>query len=155
MALRILTAALFGAAVFLNVFATDNGRAWAQAALPDRTAQTILIRTTIVALNHANVTGNYAVLRDLGSPAFILSNSPASLAASFAALRQSKLDIGPVVMFDPIMPKPAQIDSNGMLRLSGYFPTNPLRVKFELAYTQHDGGWRLAAIAVVAAPPNE
>jgi hypothetical protein len=35
----------------------------------DRELVTILVRTTVVAVHQANITGNYTVLRDLASPA--------------------------------------------------------------------------------------
>jgi hypothetical protein len=36
----------------------------------DRNGVLILIRSTLLALHHANQTGNYTVLRDLGAPGF-------------------------------------------------------------------------------------
>ena len=44
----------------------------------------ILIRATLIALNQANVTGNYTVLRDLGAPA-----SPRRTIAQTSSLRSS------------------------------------------------------------------
>lgn len=37
----------------------------------------LLIRTTLIAVNQANFTGNYSVLRDLGTPQFQAANSDA------------------------------------------------------------------------------
>ncbi len=144
----IAAALIWAAALFSSL------PAWAEPPAIDRAGMVILARNTVIALNHANLTGNYAVLRDLGAPQFILNNSPAKLAASFAALRASGLDLGPVVMFDPIFPDEPKVDDNGLLRLQGYFPTNPLRIKFDLIYTYVQNRWRLASIAVVAAPQN-
>ena len=41
----------------------------------DRNGVLILIRSTLLALDDANKTGNYSVLRDLGAPGFQLANS--------------------------------------------------------------------------------
>jgi hypothetical protein len=50
----------------------------------DRNGVIILIRSTLLALDHANKTGNYTVLRDLGSPGF-QTNTDARLAEIFAS----------------------------------------------------------------------
>ena len=44
----------------------------------DRNGVLILVRSTLIALDQANKTGNYTVLRDLGAPAF-QANSAARL----------------------------------------------------------------------------
>ena len=58
----------------------------------DRNGVLILIRSTLFALDHANKTGNYTVLRDLGSPGF-QSNNAARLAEIFAAERKDNIDL--------------------------------------------------------------
>ena len=50
--------------------AASKDAAAAPPTLPDQYKLNMLIRTTIIAVNQANKTGNYAVLRDLGSPNF-------------------------------------------------------------------------------------
>src|SRR4051812_18904799 len=49
----------------------------------DRNGVLILIRSTLLALDHANRTGNYTVLRDLGAPGFYTANTAARLAEIF------------------------------------------------------------------------
>lgn len=144
---KVLAMAVLWAAIVVS----PTG-ALAQMPIPviDRPGAVILARTTIVALNHANQTGNYAVLRDLGAPQFIVSNTPASLAESFRSLRQKQLEMGPVVMYDPVFAREPRVDQNGNLLLTGYFPTKPVRISFELLYTFVGTRWRLLGISVVA-----
>lgn len=52
-----------------------------------------LARDTVLALNHANATGNYAILRDLGAPGFQQVNTHARLADAFAELRGRQLQL--------------------------------------------------------------
>ena len=66
-------------------------------AVPPPEVLLVLIRTTLVALNQAVYTGNFTVLRDLGSPAFQAANSPAQLGAIFASLRSRNIGVGEVV----------------------------------------------------------
>lgn len=114
-----------------------------------------LIRGSVAALNQANITGDYAVLRDLGSPGFREANSATTLAESFAGLRARAIDLAPAAVIDPRLYRPAAIDAQGYLRLTGYFPSAPEQVNFDLAYAFHDGAWRLFGIGVntsVSAP---
>src|SRR3954468_15777593 len=59
----------------------------------DRNGVLILIRSTLLALDHANRTGNYTVLRDLGAPGFQAGNTAARLSEIFASLRSQNLDL--------------------------------------------------------------
>ena len=53
----------------------------------DRNGVLMLVRSTILALDQANKTGNYTVLRDLGAPGFQV-NTAAKLAEIFATSTQ-------------------------------------------------------------------
>jgi hypothetical protein len=135
--------------------ATRNSTSTSQ--IPSGPALNLLIRTTIIAVNQANQTGNYTVMRELASPDFQKANSAARLAEVFGPLRKRKLDLSPVLFFDPKLVKPAAVDASGMLRLSGFFDTRPERVLFDMLFQAVDGSWRLFGISVFtrpAAPPT-
>lgn len=136
--------------------ASAQGSAQPVPRVPDANGLKILVRTTIVALGQANSTGNYTVFRDLGAPGFQKANTPAKLGGIFSGMRAKKLDFGPVVLFDPTFTKQPAINERGMLRLTGYFPTRPLRVHFDLVYQWVENRWRLFGIAAQAkqAPPQ-
>lgn len=121
-------------------------------AVPDGQRIRILVRTVLVALNHANRTGNYTVLRDLGAPGFRNANDAARLGQIFANLRQRDLDLGPVTVIEPKLEREPFIDERGLLRVAGYFPSRPLQVNFDLAWQHFDGRWLLFGIAVNPAP---
>jgi hypothetical protein len=108
----------------------------------------VLIRSAVVALNQANMTGNYSVLRDLSAPGFQQANSFADLATIFAELRARQLDLGPVVVIDPQLFRPAAIDERGLLRLTGFFASRPEQVNFDLAFQRVEGEWRLFGIGL-------
>jgi len=109
---------------------------------------TIMIRTTLIAYNHANQTGNYSVLRDLGSPSFQKANTQARLAEIFRDERARNVDISAVVVLPPKLSQPAAIDTQGLLVLAGLFDSEPEQVKFTLGFVAVDGIWRLYAIGV-------
>jgi hypothetical protein len=113
----------------------------------DRNGVLILIRTSLLALDQANKTGNYTVLRDLGAPAF-QTNTAARLGEIFAKQRSDNLDLSGVAAIDPQLTVMPQIEANGMLRMAGLFPSVPSQVNFELAFAPVNGQWRLFGISV-------
>jgi hypothetical protein len=115
----------------------------------------LMIRNAIVALNQANLTGNYSVLRDMGTPNFQMTNSSARLAEAFAALRARKIDISPIMFFNPKFASPPSVQDGLVLRVAGVFPTTPEQVNFDLAFQLLGEQWMIAAIAVNVAPPGE
>ena len=123
-----------------------------QASVPDGPILRLLIDTTLIAVNQANLTGNYSVLRDLGAPGFREVNSSARLAEIFSALRQRNLDLSPILLLDPKLVRPPALMENGLLRLSGFFPSAPEQVNFDLAFQLVRDHWLLFGIAVNTSP---
>jgi hypothetical protein len=113
----------------------------------DRNGVLILIRETLLALDQANKTGNYTVLRDLGSPDF-QANSAARLAEIFAQQRRDNVDLSGVAVIDPQLTLLPQIEANGMMHMAGFFPSVPTQVNFELGYAPVNGRWRLFALSI-------
>jgi hypothetical protein len=113
----------------------------------DRNGVLILIRETLLALDQANKTGNYTVLRDLGAPDF-QANSAAQLAEIFAQQRRDNIDLSGVAVIDPQLTLLPQIEANGMMRMAGFFPSVPTQVNFELLYAPVGGRWRLFGLSV-------
>src|SRR5262245_2169677 len=107
-----------------------------------------LIRSTLLSLNDANRTGNYTVLRDLAAPDFQARNTSADLGQVFADLRRRSFDLFSVALAAPQLSAAPAIDGNGMLRLTGAFPTRPLQINFDLLFQNVGGQWRLFGISV-------
>lgn len=113
----------------------------------DRNGVLILIRSSLLALDQANKTGNYTVLRDLGAPGF-QANTAAKLAEIFAKQRNDNIDLAGVAALDPQLTVLPQIESNGMLHMAGFFPSVPTQVNFELLFAPVNGQWRLFGLSV-------
>jgi len=109
---------------------------------------TYLVRSTLMMLNDANRSGNYTVLRDLAAPEFQRNNSAADLAQSFLDLRRRKFDLFAVSFSSPQFSPDPSVDSSGRVRLTGFFPTQPLQIRFDLTFESVDGQWKLFAISV-------
>lgn len=117
----------------------------------DRNGVLILLRSTILALDHANKTGNYTVLRDLGSASFRVHNA-AQLAETFAPHRRDRLDLSGVSVLEPQLSAAPTIGADGLMRLEGLFPSVPSQVNFSLVFAPEDRIWRLAGISLRLSP---
>ena len=110
-----------------------------------------LIRTTINALNQANQTGNYTVLRDLAAPDFRNANDASRLGLIFQVLREQAIDLSPLLQISPEVSETPAINPQGLLRLAGFFPTQPLRVNFDMSFQLVESHWRPYTISVYMA----
>ena len=122
-----------------------------QIALPPAEQMLGLLRTTIIAVNQANQTGNYTVLRDLGAPDFRANNDASRLSSIFQVLREKAIDFTPLLQISPEVSEAPAITEQGLLRLVGYFPTEPLRVNFDLSFQAVEGRWKPYGISVYLA----
>lgn len=115
--------------------------------VPDQLTLSKLLWSTIAAVDHANKTGNYSVLRDLGSTGFQTINNAAALAGIFAGIRNQRIDLSdtllvpPTYEFAPVMVEPR------LLRMRGAFNLRPRAIAFDLIYQWNDG-WKLHGIAL-------
>lgn len=107
-----------------------------------------LIRSTMLTLNDANRSGNYTVLRDLASPEFQANNSAADLSVIFTDLRKRNFDLFSTALIAPQLSSQPTITENQMLRLTGFFPTRPKQINFDLLFQSVRGQWRLFGISV-------
>ncbi len=120
---------------------------------PSRELQVMLIRNALTAVSHGNLTGNYTVLRDLGTPAFRERNTAAQLAGIFQRLREQKTDLSPVLALEPQLTEAPIIDQSGELQLVGYFSTQPLQIQFRLAFQLVQGIWVIDTISLGTSEP--
>jgi hypothetical protein len=141
---------LMFAAVMAAITSAGHAETPTQAPKPaqiDRNGVLILIRSSLLALDQANKTGNYTVLRDIGAPGF-QSNTAARLGEIFAKLRNDNLDLSGVAVIDPQLNLLPQIEPNGLMHMAGFFPSVPSQVNFDLSFAPVNGQWRLFGISV-------
>jgi hypothetical protein len=119
-----------------------------QAAVPDPIVINKLVWSAMAALDQANQTGNYSVLRDMGAPSFQTNNSAATLGGIFQALRAQQVDLGYTLLVAPNFQFPPAIVQGGLLRVRGTFPLRPAAIGFDLLFQNISGQWRIFGIAV-------
>ena len=115
--------------------------------VPGTNKMTLLIQSHMSALSQAIATENYTVLRALGAPAYQSANSPEKLSQTFAKFKTDKIDFSPVILFTPVLVQQPAIDEHGMLRLTGFYKTEPQNVHFDMLFQLVSGNWRLFGIS--------
>ena len=108
----------------------------------------ILVQSTLAALHQANVTGDYSVFLKLASSGFRQANTPDQMANGFRAFRDNRINLAPVLLYDPQWRYAPTVQRGDWLRLIGVIPTQPQAVAFDLGFVPEEGQWRLAAISV-------
>ena len=116
--------------------------------LPDQAELAGLVWSTLIALDQANRTGNYTVLRDLGAPGFRQANTAADLSQIFAAIRAQDPGLGRVLSAEPVYTEPPRLTDAGQLYLSGRFAGRPQGISFEMLFEAQGGGWLLFGLSV-------
>ena len=122
------------------------------APVPTELEMVKLIWSTMIAVEQANVSGNYSVLRDMSSPSFQQLNDPTRLAQIFAPIRASRIDLSNTLLLAPTYVGTPQQIENGAFGVRGYFGLRPTAVGFELYYQWVNGRWRLYGIGLDPQP---
>lgn len=113
----------------------------------DRVLET-LVKTSLLTLNDANVTGNYSVLHAKLSKPFRQQFSPEKLQETFKEFSQGNADFDIIAALKPAYVPSPVVDGDGKLVVKGGFPTEPSRLLFELEFIPSDGEWKLIRIHV-------
>jgi len=141
---------------FVVVALVLNGApAQAQLKLPTQNAQEVLIKTTLLTFNDANVTGNYSVLHAKTSKPFRDEFSPDRLKEVFKVFAEKHIDFDVIAAKTPLPTQEAKIDENGKLILQGYFDTTPNHVYYDLHYILSEGDWKPIEINVKVRAPDK
>ena len=126
--------------------------AHAQDKIPSAIQQEVLIKTALLTLNDANVTGNYTVLHAKLAKPFRDTFNPDKLKEAFKSFVEKKIDWDLIAARSPIATSEAKIDSRGALNLRGYFDTKPSRVTYELDFLPSEGEWKPVMLNVRLKP---
>jgi len=118
--------------------------------VPSAVVALALVRSTLLAVDQANKTGNYTVLRDLSGPDFHDANDAARLAQIFAPIRTQGIDLLPVAVIEPQYKEAPRLTAKRMLYMAGRFALSR-PVTFELLFEVVRGQWRLYGISIVPA----
>ena len=128
--------------------------ALAQNKVPSERGLEALVKATLLTFNDANVTGNYEVFHAKLSKPFREQFSVERLAQRFQEFNKKHIDFDVIAALKPAYDPAPKVDDEGRLLVKGHFPTEPLRVNFDLAFIPSDGEWKLISINVKIDDPK-
>ena len=120
--------------------------------VPSPTAQEILIKTSLLTLNDAIVSGNYTVLHAKLAKPFREQFDPDRLKQAFKSFADQKIDMAAVSAAPPVATDDARIDDRGALLLRGRFDVDRSRLVYELDFLPSEGEWKPIGLHVSVKP---
>lgn len=114
--------------------------------LPIGTVEEVMVKTSLLTLNDANLTGNYDVLHAKMAKVFRDKFGAEVLKQGFKSFAGHHID---AIAAKPIVPtSQPMINRSGALMLRGYFDTTPSRLTYELDFAVSEGEWKLINVDV-------
>lgn len=123
--------------------------------VPDQLQLAKLVWSTMAAVDHANKSGNYSVLRDISSTGFQINNDPAKLAQIFANIRNSRIDLSNALLVPPTYTAAPQQLQSDVFRVQGIFGLRPIALAFDMYFQWERGEWRLYGIDIRPLPMKD
>ena len=120
----------------------------AQTRVPSERPLEALVKASLLSFNDANVTGNFTVFHAKLSKPFRQQFTPERLQETFKSFAEQQIDFDIIAAYKPVYEPAASVNDDGKLIVKGYFPTEPTRVLFDLAFIPSDGEWKLISIHV-------
>ncbi len=118
--------------------------------MPASDVLVMMVRAALTAVNQANFTENYSVLRGMTTPMLQTRLSAEQLGRAFVDLRKQNLDLSPALVLAPEFTEMPKLSSAGALTVKGIFPSKPLRINFAIEYLPIDGFWMIDQLSVSA-----
>ena len=143
--LRTTSVTMIAAIIILVALAPANA-----ASVPSDDEQEVLIRTTLMTFNDANMTGNYSVLHAKASKEVQAEFSSDRLFEIFKPFRTNRLFFEEIVYEDYDSYEDAKFDADGALVLAGVFKTDNVKVSYRLKFLKNDTVWKWSGINVNA-----
>ena len=120
----------------------------AQNKVPGERVLEALVKATLLSFNDANVTGNYTVFHAKLSKPFRQQFTPERLQETFKDFASKDIDFDIIAAYKPVYEPEPRVDDAGKLLVKGWFPTEPVRVVYDLEFIPSDGEWKLISINV-------
>jgi hypothetical protein len=124
----------------------------AQKAPPDKELKT-MVRDSLLAFNEAVQDKNFAGFYKHELATIFRDQMPLEkFSTVFKEFLDKGYDISNIAKSEPVFDEPAKVDTNGVLAVSGSYPTKPNKVIFKLKYLQEKSAWKLVGINVQVLP---
>jgi hypothetical protein len=116
--------------------------------VPSQLELSKLLWSTVAAVDHANQSGNYSVLRDISAQGFQINFNPARLTEVFAGIRNLNIDLSNALLVPPTYYEAPQLVDNDVFRVRGVFQMRPISIGFDMYFQWEQGRWKLYGIDI-------
>ena len=116
--------------------------------IPDKKALQMLVAQTLLDFNAAVQAKDFTSFYETISRTWQGQTSAEQLAETFKSFVDNQIDISPIQNVTPEFNAPAVIDNKGALNITGFFPTQPSRVIFDLNFVFEQSEWKLLGISL-------
>ncbi len=101
-----------------------------------------IVKETMRKLGNAIATGYYSDFYNYTAPQFQSSVSLEKVEKAFEPFKSAPIDWKNIGNLNPVIQKKEK-DSNGVLKVLGYFPSQPRKVGFDFEYYKNNGKWQI------------
>ena len=127
---------------------TPNARRRPAPPIPSSEVLNNLVSGTLIAVEKANKTANYAPLYRQFTPDVQSRVDQKQIARVLSSFRDRGIDLSSVAGSTPQYLDPPHYDESGALDLTGVYTTKERFIRFRQAFRQIDGAWRIEALNV-------
>ncbi len=107
-----------------------------------------LVRDNLLLFNAAIASKSFDTFYDSVSLKWQDQLTKGQLQRAFQPFIDKQVSLAGIEKVDPIWDSPVRLTTDGLLRLSGYYPTEPYRVHFDLKFLYELPNWKLFGIDV-------
>ncbi len=107
-----------------------------------------LILKTLLDFNGAVQSKDFKALHASMASPFQRAFSVEKTQATFQVFIDNQIDISAVKSLEPTFEIDPEVDGDGILTAHGFYPTTPVKVRFELEFMPEGGAWRCSKLNV-------
>lgn len=116
--------------------------------VPDQQELHKLVWSAMLAVDQANQSGNYSVLRDMAAQGFQMNNTAAALAQAFSGLRDQRIDLANTLLVQPQFLETPRLVQANVLQARGVFQIRPAGLYFDLYFQWEQGRWKVFGLDI-------
>ncbi len=107
----------------------------------------VIVKETMTRLGNAIATGYYSDFYSYTAPQFQNSVSLEKIEKAFEPFQSAPIDWKSVGSLNPVIQKKEK-DNRGVLKVLGYFPSQPKKVGFDFEYYKNNGKWQVVGVFI-------
>jgi hypothetical protein len=117
--------------------------------IPEEADIKSMTESSLLSFGRAVKKKDFSAFYDSTATVWQKQTTPEKLEEAFKDFYGKNIDLPAAIKeMDPVFNHKAEINSDDVLVIKGYYPTTPNRIIFELKYLEEEGEWKLVGINV-------